>query len=1249
MTDADSPSDAAANFASTLTDVELFNLKRAVKLALSENKDLNAADQEKLADFIVDGTDPSCLLQIGAKLNTVKPSEEKVNTGFWWQSSNPRRDAILPLFHQTEVTRGYFSRLGECLLLHPDIANRGVVSSTFEDYNFPSWLRATLLVYQALMKGDYDTYTEFPLPLVTDCLTDNDKKRFVEFIVRSPCSVSWEASNLLSRSLYLALLFEQEPETLTNALKSAPDFSASHILFLLFVHHLQRPEKILPTIMELATVGGKMSRPRAWDLLLKHSEVVQSLLKEQLRSSAGASRKLAVAVLNKHFGSNLETELRSALSVETNTKLQQAIKSLLAQIESEKSQGASEVTIPTLPPIEFPQEAIPLPDGFREALRKQVATAFEYFQKYYEKNAAIYNSAQRPIYMSKPTPPDPVSDEDQEKLCAYLEGTGPAFRIKSSSLSSPFCNSPERWLNMRGIHLLHIARLMHAIGYIDSASDRHQFSLHLLLAHRKAQESPYGLREMDAALQHVVGRRGLLVKKYLGYENYAFGLEDEAVWPLFYENTDALREAITGITNERELIDSAYQRRNAIIVAGKLPLLPKPIENLLWIITLGEAKTDRQLARQALRKVPERLQRGLAALEDSKQTVRIAGIELLVDVGSPEAIESLKKALKNEKVDAVKGSLLHAIEILGGDVEEFLGRHKQLADAKKVLEAKLPKGMDWFPLDALPEIHWADDNSVVAPEIVRAWIITSVRFKLVACGALLRRAMQMCRPDDTAALAKFVLSAWISRDTQPSLSPEVVTQATEQARREFNTHSWLKDIFKTEEEYRDSLIRAFHGKFKHSAIGEKGILAVVAAGGDKHCVRTIEKYVRTYHGQRLAQSKALLEVLGWIDDPLAVQVLLSISNRFRTASIRKHAANLVKGIAERKGWTREQLADRTIPDAGFASLKDEKGNNIGKRATLVLSYGARKFNVIINDDLEVVISREDGKDIKSLPAATKNDDPALVKTAKSEFKAAKKTVKEVVKLVAEQLYEAVCNQREWSGKDWKNFLASHPIAGVLCRRVVWCLHPLDQPNSCRFFRPLEDGTYTDVHDDSVEVSDLAVIKVAHSSLMTRDDLEAWMRHLQDYDVPQLFKQFGRGAYTVPEGEKDNTQIEDFKGHMLTTFLLRNKAIKLGWQRGTPQTGGSFGNYFKTFRSSKITANLEFTGSYLPESDIPAAIVSLSFFPLSHNQTEGDMWPSFAIQLQKVPPILLNECYNDVRDIAAEGSGFDPEWQKKGLW
>ncbi|MEO0853993.1 MAG: hypothetical protein AAFY15_10900, partial [Cyanobacteria bacterium J06648_11] len=191
-----------------------------------------------------------------------------------------------------------------------------------------------------------------------------------------------------------------------------------------------------------------------------------------------------------------------------------------------------------------------------------------------------------------------------------------------------------------------------------------------------------------------------------------------------------------------------------------------------------------------------------------------------------------------------------------------------------------------------------------------------------------------------------------------------------------------------------------------SAIGQKGMLAIAAAAGDASCVRMMERYIRKYHGHRMAQCKVLLDVLAWVDEPGGVQVLLAIANRFRTKGIRKYAGELVGELAERRGWTMDQLADRTIPDAGFARDTDDEGNPIGDRAELVLDYGSRTFTVILDDDLQLAIARDDGKQLKSLPSAAKDDDPELVKAAKKQFSAAKKSVKEIVRSLGERFYEA---------------------------------------------------------------------------------------------------------------------------------------------------------------------------------------------------------------------------------------------------
>ena len=285
------------------------------------------------------------------------------------------------------------------------------------------------------------------------------------------------------------------------------------------------------------------------------------------------------------------------------------------------------------------------------------------------------------------------------------------------------------------------------------------------------------------------------------------------------------------------------------------------------------------------------------------------------------------------------------------------------------------------------------------------------------------------------------------------------------------------------------------------------MLALVAAAGDRECVKLCEQYIRNWFGQRAAQCKALVEVLAWMPHPNAVQVLLSIGNRFRTKSIREAASAHVEGLAERQGWTLDELADRTIPDAGFERATDDDGKPIGDEATLVLDFGPRKFTVKLSDDLEPVITTEDGKTVKNLPAPGKSDDEEKAKAAKKAFSDAKKSVKEVVKRQSERFYEALCTQRTWTFGDWQTYLALHPIVGRLCSRLVWATFAKagDAETFLGCFRLLEDGSLTNEKDDEVHVEPTTIVRLAHTCNVPAELEPTWISHLADYEVEPLFR------------------------------------------------------------------------------------------------------------------------------------------------
>jgi hypothetical protein len=360
------------------------------------------------------------------------------------------------------------------------------------------------------------------------------------------------------------------------------------------------------------------------------------------------------------------------------------------------------------------------------------------------------------------------------------------------------------------------------------------------------------------------------------------------------------------------------------------------------------------------------------------------------------------------------------------------------------------------------------------------------------------------------------------------------------------------------------------------------------------------------------------------------------------------AGEFVKEIAEREGWTIDELADRTIPDAGFARPEDDEGRPVGTEAVLVLDYGPRQFTVKLDDDLEPVVTTAEGKVVKSLPAPAKNDDAEKAKEAKKAFSEAKKQAKDVVKRQGERLYEALCTQRSWPFDDWKRYLADHPIVGRQCVRLAWAaFEPGEDGKFLGCFRPLEDGSLTNEEDAAVTFPPDAVVRLAHQANVPATVGEAWRQHFADYDVEPLFVQFGRETYVLPEAKQKEAEVKDFEGHCLTTFQLRGRANKLGYQRGQAEDGGCFMTYFKPFPSLKLQAVINFTGSFLPEQDIPAALESLCFERMKEGETA--YWRRSTVELGKVPPVLLSECYNDLKQIAAEGTGYDPEWRKKSYF
>ncbi|MFK4088651.1 DUF4132 domain-containing protein [Kribbella sp. NPDC020789] len=660
-----------------------------------------------------------------------------------------------------------------------------------------------------------------------------------------------------------------------------------------------------------------------------------------------------------------------------------------------------------------------------------------------------------------------------------------------------------------------------------------------------------------------------------------------------------------------------------------LPELPAEAVDVLADLALREQKAHRREAQEVLAKVDGIEKRVIAALTDGKAGVRVVAAQWLSRIGCAAAVPALETALGKEKNDLAKAALLDALQAAGQPVEKYVDREALLTEAKTALAKGIHKDIQWLRWDSLPTVHWADTGDAV-PLPVLQWLINqAVKAKSPEPGALLRAYAGLFVPGEGHELGRRLLLAWIAQDTFPISAEEALQKANQDAAW---WHSYLHGAFATDSqnspmfgmtvaEIVDYLLPGFSRQPAGSATASKGLLAVVAACGGEALAAIAAAYLKEWYGTRAAQCKALVAMLAWTDHPAAIQVMLSVASRFRTKGIQDEAVQQAAALAERKGWTLDELADRTVPSAGF----DDDGR-------LELPFGGRSFVAELQSDLTVALIDPDGNRVKALPAPRQSDDEDAAQAAKKAFSAAKRELKSIVKAQTDRLYESLCTGRTWTAADWQLYLNGHPILRRLVQRLVWLA------DGKTVFRPLDDGSLTTVDDDPVELAPDAVIMLAHDTLLSDDVVSSWRRHFTDYEVVPLFLQFGRGSFDLPAERAGDKALRDFEGHLVEAFALRGRAAKLGYTRGETADGGWFYSYEKRLLSLGLVVEIAITGNALPEENKTVALTELTI--RSTGRRAG------ALRLGDVPPVLLAEAYNDLRRLAADGTGFDPDWQTK---
>ena len=934
--------------------------------------------------------------------------------------------------------------------------------------------------------------------------------------------------------------------------------------------------------------------------------------------------------------------LAEALEHETAKTVQQALQQALARIDAET--GAQAMSLPEaveftpLPDVVLPASTLQiLLNNHQELLAssKEAAKLESAFNK--ERGVAMNWQQQQYQALQK------ITAADLEDVLAIISGQKKGkFKLNVYAIleyGHQLKNLPE----FNAMHAIRIAQSLASIGYLH-------------FYHYKNWLSDQHLRQLDLRMfADALKRAGHTDPNYqvaalcltsgwqMGLLEY---LTPDQVWPFFAEHLDYIKEAL-GLTpatsGERY---HAFTVRQGLDVLGMFPVLPSALIPALLELALGDSKTYRGDVQALLAKLPDVRSHAEGALAHSKSEIRITAAEWLADIADPASIPALTAALKQEKRETVRAALLTSIEKLGGDISAYLTPATLLKEAEKGLSAKPPASLAWFNFASLPAATWATGD-VVDPKILQWWVILACKLKEPASNGLLNRYLGLLSRDSQTQLGSYILYSFIAQDTQHPSESDADALAQAEAPARLKTYlGWYTAYPQYYGMYKDYTLEKAYADIKRerlavylgSAIADKGILALTWVATGHILVSTLQQYMKE-HYQRRSQIEAMLMAAANSDDPVIIQLLLSISRRYRTASVQTKARELVQLIADRNGWSSDELADRTIPTAGF----DESG-------VLTLEYGERIYTARMDNSFKIVLRSPDGKEVKALPEARKTDDPELIKEAKSQFSSSKKELKQVVDLQTQRLYEAMCAGRQWPVAEWRAYLYAHPIMNRLLQQLIW--EEVEDGVSLQTFRPTEDGSLINLDDDEVELAGTSHIRLAHVALLTPDIAKAWLKHLKDYKIKPLFGQMTHAMPDLatlkdgndPEAKASPTEIESRKGWVTDTFTFRGVMTKMGYQRAAAEDGGYFSSYFKEFNSLGISVNVTFSGNSLPEENVPAVLFGLSF-----ESTQGKSWTRSNLKLTEVPAVLLAETYADYLAVAAACVGYDPEWKKKSPW
>lgn len=417
---------------------------------------------------------------------------------------------------------------------------------------------------------------------------------------------------------------------------------------------------------------------------------------------------------------------------------------------------------------------------------------------------------------------------------------------------------------------------------------------------------------------------------------------------------------------------------------------------------------------------------------------------------------------------------------------------------------------------------------------------------------------------------------------------------------------------------------------------KRWVLYAAAIHGGSEIIRKLHHQIQEWpaHSRGAIASDAVC-ALALNPLPQALLIVDGIARKFKFRQVKAAAGAALEFVASQLGLSREELADKIVPDLGF----DEKMQRI-------FDYGERKFTVTITPSLEIEIFDENGKKLKNMPAPGKRDQEEVAKASHDAFKEMKKQMKATVSSQKTRLELALSVGREWEVAAWKELFVRNPIMHQFAIGLIWGIY--ENHSLRQSFRYMEDGSFNTEEEEEFTLPDSGRIGLVHPIELSDESRNAWKEQLEDYEISQPVEQLSRSIYRRSEEEAAGKTLERFGGIVVNDLSLSGKLTALGWYRGSVLDGGGFYVYYREDPENGMGAELHFSGSYVGGLNEDVTVYGVRFYPAgsiqrgSYVNDEAD--DKKACILSEVPERYFSEVIWQLTKATASSTGKNENWK-----